>query len=235
MTGAALIHDFAEVVTMRRQDNNFQVAVLSYDADFVISNIIDLTIDNIAIASTPFDTDQATTIGDLATNIALNPDVASATVTDAREITIVCALAATDMMFSNVVVTGGATQATGSVGKVGGYVDGLWQTPAAADVEIEMSVQPLNGDEVVKLPEGDRSRQWMKGYTAQEMQVADEMTGRRGDFILYNGKVYEVMKSERWLQTDLNHYKVLLAEINVEWKTGTDVVEIPNTEGVKVL
>lgn len=220
MSGAALIHNFAEIAVLRRQDNNYQTAKLLYDNDFTAGNVISMTINNVPINPVSFDTSHSITLGKLASEIAENPDIASAVVSGAREITITCALAAVDMMFSDMRVAGGAVQANASITKIGGYIDGVWQPPSSADVDIEISIQPLNGHELLKLPQGDRTREWLKGYTAVDLQTADETTGRRGDFIIYNNKTYEVIKSERWKETDLNHYKVLLAEVNVEYLYG---------------
>lgn len=91
------------------------VVTLDFDADFVTSNLIDLTIDGIPVTQTPFNTDQPTTLNDLATNIQAHPNVATATVTGARQITITSALFDVLMVFTAIAVTGGASQANGAV------------------------------------------------------------------------------------------------------------------------
>ncbi|MBI4449042.1 hypothetical protein HY641_03385 [Candidatus Woesearchaeota archaeon] len=216
MTGAALIHDFAEVVTVSRSAENYQTVKILYDADFVTGNHISMNINGIDVA-VDFQVDQATTMSALATEIEDLGDVETCTVSGARELTLVCAYAATELVITQIVVTGGVDQPTGEISsKIGGYVDGKWQQPATTSFEIEISIQPLAGHELLKLPEADRTREWIKGYTATPLWIADEASGNRGDQIAYNGKTYEVMKSERWMETDLNHHKVLFAEVNQE-------------------
>lgn len=217
MAGSDLIHNFAEVVTRRRYDYNFQVATLLFDADFIDGNIITMSIGNFDVPEVDFDTDNDTTFANLAEAIAGCPDVDSAIPdSNARTVTITSNKAGNELIFSDIIVTGGDDQASASVSKVGGYVDGVWQEPAFTDEEIEISIQPLNGHEILKLPDGDRTREWMKGYTAAEMHISDESSGAHGDYVLYNGRTFEVMKSERWMVTDLNHYKILMAEVNLE-------------------
>ena len=225
--GIALIHDFAEVVTWTRFAPNYQVASVRYDADFVAGNVISMTINGVDIATVPFNGTQAQTLLDLASSIQLHGDVSSAVAVDLnREILITCIYAATELIINEMIVLGGLSQPEGVVfSRNGGYVDGTWHNASPTEIEIEMSVQPINGHELVQLPEGDRSREWVKGYTAVEMQIADEVNGVRGDWILWNNKNYEVQKSERWMITDLNHYKVLMAEVNVEY-TATPPAEV---------
>ena len=88
--------------------------VLSFDADFVTSNTIDLKLNGTALTQTVFTTDQATTIALLATNIAADGDVTTATVTDVREITIVASANDLALLFTELVVAAGASQATGT-------------------------------------------------------------------------------------------------------------------------
>lgn len=221
MGGAELIHNFAEVVTMTRFAGNYQVAVITFAGDFVTGNVINLTLGSLPIGPIPFHTDSDTTLEDLATALEAQSDVASSVADTAqRRITLTSNKAGNEFIFTDFTITGGATQTTFTISKTGGYIDGVWHDTEGVETEIEMSVQPLNGDELLKLPEGDRSRQWMKGYTAVDLVVADELTGSHGDYITYNGKNYEVMKAERWKITDLNHFKVLLAEVNVEYGGG---------------
>lgn len=87
------------------------IAVLLFDADFVTSNVIDLDVNGVAITSVPFNTNHATTLADLAAEIDGLDDI-TATVTGAREITVVGANIA--VVLENIAVTGGASQANGA-------------------------------------------------------------------------------------------------------------------------
>lgn len=87
-----------------------------FDADFVTSNVIDGTINGVAITQVPFNTDHDTTIGDLVTEILTNADVTSATLTDVagdnRTIRIITKGQACVTTFT---VTLGATQAVATI------------------------------------------------------------------------------------------------------------------------
>lgn len=90
------------------------VYTLDFDADFVTGNTIDLDIDGIAVAQTTFSSDQATTIAALAANIQLHVKVATATVTDTRQVTITAEEFDVLLTIENIVVASGASQANGA-------------------------------------------------------------------------------------------------------------------------
>ena len=83
--------------------------VITFDDDFVTDNEIVATINGDTLNTVNFDTDQATTIGDLATVFQSHASVTSATVTDTREITIVPVDEGT-FLIDSIVTTQGATQ-----------------------------------------------------------------------------------------------------------------------------
>lgn len=87
------------------------VAVLSFDADFVTGNDIDLDVNGVAITTVPFNTDQATTLADLVAELD-SLDNISAEGTGAREVTLTGA--GIVVLLENIAVTGGASQANGS-------------------------------------------------------------------------------------------------------------------------
>jgi hypothetical protein len=80
-----------------------------WDADFITGNLIDITINGVAVTQVPFNTDQATTMSDLETQIEADIANSVVTVSAARELTITI----TDTVASSIVVavTGGASQA----------------------------------------------------------------------------------------------------------------------------
>lgn len=88
--------------------------VITFNADFVASNSIVATVNSVALTAVPFTTDQATTIALVAAEIATVPEVASATVTGAREITVVFNVGGANVVDS-VVTTGGVSQPTASI------------------------------------------------------------------------------------------------------------------------
>lgn len=93
-----------------------QVQVITFSADFVADNNIDLDIDDVAVAQTPFNADHATTIANLATNIQAHASVLTAVANAvARTVTVTAQTAGVPFVISNVAVTGGASQATAIV------------------------------------------------------------------------------------------------------------------------
>ena len=94
----------------------------------------------------------------------------------------------------------------------GAYVNGAWIPDAAPlAVTIRMSVQPASGKDLQILPEGERTRRVLKGYTVTPLDTAEEPEVKRGDVILYDNTRFEVHHVERWIG-DLSHYKVLMVE-----------------------
>lgn len=93
-----------------------QVSDLVFDADLITGNSVDLKIDGAAITTVPFNADHVTTMGDLATEIAGNAKVTSAVVGGAgnRTITITTIDGDNSVILTDIVVSGGASQANGS-------------------------------------------------------------------------------------------------------------------------
>jgi len=92
-----------------------RIQTLDFVEDFVTGNTIDLKINGVSITQVPFDTNQATTLAALNSQIQSNADVSSASVTGSRQITITGDDIDTAVVVSEIVVAGGASQTTGSV------------------------------------------------------------------------------------------------------------------------
>lgn len=97
-------------------------SIIDFDIDFVNLNSIVATVNGVAQPAVVFNTDQATTIGDLATQIALTTGVTSATVTGARQITVVFTAAGNNTVDS-VITTLGATQPVATISEGGFFFD----------------------------------------------------------------------------------------------------------------
>lgn len=210
-----LINEFGETLTVTRYSATTQDLVLQFDADFVAGNSIDLDVNLSPIATVPFNGTHAQTLADLATAIAAHSDIAAATVTGAREITMTAASSGVDLLVNGIVVLGGASQPSGVVAsQAGGYVDGEYQDGGTTQFDIVMSVQPLQGEELELLQKGERTRRYNKGYTVTRLFTASDSTSAKADRIAYDGTIFEVHSVERWVDGDLHHYKVMLAEVN---------------------
>jgi len=215
MSGRDLIDSFAEIVTVTRYGESRQVKVLEFDADFIDGNIINMKIDGFSIVAVTFDTDHSTTLSNLAIVIEAMGTVQSAETTGARAITITAQDEGNELIVTNIIVTGGDSQAEGEIASAsGGYVDGEFEAGIEETFEIEISMQPLGGKELLLMSEGERTKRYMKGYTATELQTAEQSSAQKADRVAYNGTIFEVQKIERWMETDLNHYEVLFAEVN---------------------
>lgn len=127
-------------------DSEAEQKLLTFDADFITANLIDMNIDGIPITQVPFNTDQPTTMTDLATQIALSTKVATATVTGAREITIVMAVLDVIVPITGILVTAGASQAGGTVATI---VD------PTTDLGAELKALNLDRTQVMYLPTAD--------------------------------------------------------------------------------
>jgi hypothetical protein len=98
--------------------------VIEFDIDFVDLNSIVATVNGVALDPVFFLTDQATTIQLLADEIATSPVVASATVTDTQEITVIFNTGSANVVDS-VITTLGATQPTATITPTADAVTGL--------------------------------------------------------------------------------------------------------------
>lgn len=74
-----------------------------------------------------------------------------------------------------------------------------------------LNVQPLSKDEIQALPEGEQRVKRMKAFGDLVFTTADQSTGRRGDWLFYQGKMdpeghwYECVSSLGWDHTMLSH------------------------------
>lgn len=209
-----MIGHFGEPVTVTRFETSRQMQTLEFDADFVTGNKINMDVDGMPIAEVSFDSDHDTTMIALAAAIQAMDAVLTAEVTAPREITITAEYEGAELTISGIIVTEGASQPVGSITTItGGYVDGVYQEGATSVFDAVMSIQPLSGKELLQLPEGERTRRHVKGYTATELKTADQAESRKADRVAYGDVEYEVQNIETW-GAGLSHFKVIMAEVN---------------------
>lgn len=89
-----------------------QVQTLNFSGNFVTGNSIALTVNGVALTPVPFNTDNATTVADLAAAIQATAPVATATGTGANQITATAVVDGDEVAFTGFLVTGGASQPT---------------------------------------------------------------------------------------------------------------------------
>jgi hypothetical protein len=93
----------------------------------------------------------------------------------------------------------------------GEYVDGVTTT-----IQRNVNIQPLKADELLLLPESERSREWYKLYSDEDLRTAREgVSGWAADEFMWQGDRYKVMKAQNHAMGILNHWKVLAARLDL--------------------
>lgn len=72
--------------------------------------------------------------------------------------------------------------------------------------------QPLTGRDLVRIEEGDRSRERRKLYSADELFVSREGAGNAADIVTIDGIQFQVENVEKWS----GHWKAILVKIEDE-------------------
>lgn len=109
-------------------------------------------------------------------------------------------------------VTLSIESASGSIGADGGFTAG-----AATTSTIVMSIQPISGDEALRLPEGIRNKKVMKGYTISDITNGSESDARLPDKIIDGVNEYEINDVQYYEATTLSispHYRCTLVRVN---------------------
>lgn len=75
------------------------------------------------------------------------------------------------------------------------------------------SIQRLSAQETVALPDGQRTREWIRIYTETRLERTIEEEKTKGDVVQYGGAEYEVVKVEDWTMSPISHYKILAVRI----------------------
>lgn len=87
------------------------------------------------------------------------------------------------------------------------YDGGRELEPGTSTLEITASVQPATGQDLKRLPEGQRDEEALMLFTAVELRGGSG--GRRPDTVLIDGGTFQVANVQRW-QPLGNFYEVLL-------------------------
>lgn len=102
--------------------------------------------------------------------------------------------------------------ASGTIDSQGRFVAG---TPATSS--IVMSIQPLTGDEALRLPDGIRNKKVMKGYTTTDITNGSEPDSKLPDKIIDGDNEYEINDVQYYEGTTLSispHYRCTLVRVN---------------------
>jgi len=95
----------------------------------------------------------------------------------------------------------------------GAYVNGLYVDGATSTITIQASVQPATGEDMITLPEGRRMSDYVKIYTATNLQVLGEGVGLQPDVLTWRGHSYECISVDVRQMTVVPHYKYIFSRI----------------------
>lgn len=100
----------------------------------------------------------------------------------------------------------------------GSYVNGRWVEGSISEIVLQVNIQPLKPYEILMLPEADRTRAWVKFYSADYARTLKEGTGgwSADEFIWKNGR-YKIMKVDDWTNGMgiLEHVEIQAARIEL--------------------
>lgn len=98
----------------------------------------------------------------------------------------------------------------------GSYVNGDWVEGAETKVPLDVNIQPFKDEDLLLLPEADRSREWYKLYCADEIRMDKQGDdGWAADEFVYEGDRYKVMKVRSYRMSILDHYKATAARMEI--------------------
>jgi len=93
---------------------------------------------------------------------------------------------------------------------VAGAALGMYDPGAGATVDMQASVQPMPGEELVKLGLGDQVVEGIEVFAEDAIfGKAEGDSGQDADTIVWAGKHYQVVLAERWAMGQLDHYRAV--------------------------
>ena len=95
----------------------------------------------------------------------------------------------------------------------GGYVDGVFIPGVEVTLTIMASVQPVTGEDQLVLPAGKRMAEYVKAYTATQLQVLGEIEGLQPDRLVWRNKQYECIQADVRQMDVVPHYKYVFSLI----------------------
>lgn len=97
----------------------------------------------------------------------------------------------------------------------GNWVNGHYVKSPGETIEIQASIQPMRGNEVLVLPEHRRSERSIKIYSETRFQESDEEHNLPADEFEYDGVIFQVFQCMNWeIGTDIPHYKTIALKKN---------------------
>ena len=97
---------------------------------------------------------------------------------------------------------------------VGSYVDHKWVAGSTSTFDIEASVQPVTGEDLLNLPEAQRVREPVEVICSEILQSMDEENKIPADKITANGSTYEIQKNSSFEMGQLDHGEYIALRVN---------------------
>lgn len=87
--------------------------------------------------------------------------------------------------------------------RTGSFVAGAWVAGSAATSTVRANVQPASGDDLRRLPEGQRRDEVMRIYTKDAVRMTTPPAtpggvGEMADLIAWGGRTYEIVEVKNW-------------------------------------
>lgn len=88
--------------------------------------------------------------------------------------------------------------------------DGTFVAGATVTVPVLGSVQPATPEDLVSVPDGDRTRERKRFYSQPALNTQDTAALRKGDVVDVDGQLFKVESVGHWA----NHGKSILVSVN---------------------
>lgn len=83
-------------------------------------------------------------------------------------------------------------------GTAGTLAAGVFTAGATTQLTLTAMVQPVSGRDLLRLPEGLRTRELVAVFTPTALRTTDEHAGTPADRFTWQGRTYEVQLVEEW-------------------------------------
>ena len=83
----------------------------------------------------------------------------------------------------------------------GSWVNGEWVEGSAINVEVQANVQPVKPHQLLIFPESERSKKWLRVFSADLLRTLKEGTnGWDADEFEWKGERFKIMKVDDWTE-----------------------------------
>lgn len=100
----------------------------------------------------------------------------------------------------------------------GSFVDGDWVEGTQTSVDILANVHPFTDYQVSLMPESDRSKSWIWLFTSslvRQKKEGSSGSGNGADRFMWQGDLYEIMKTQCYSMTVQDHWEAKCARIEI--------------------